>query len=489
VSATAFEVVVSLLACGAGAAALLARDPRWRYGAVGLALAAALALIAGEVWDQPRFQEVRSEPAAVGAAVVLGGIALGATAATFVRVPAAFAVAAFAVISLRIPVQVGGETNFLLVPLYGVIAGGWLRAAWLLSRGRAEELVSAGSPRAGAPALARWLCLALAASLVVYGVGVAWTSDPTNATRNVAFFLAPFASLLALLRDLRWHRKLLGQCLAAVVGVGAVMAVIALWEYFSRELIINEELKSANQLHMYFRANALFRDPNILGRYLVFAIVALAAWIAWGRRSRGRRLGGAAVALLLLAGLAVTFSQTSFMALAVGLGALVCLRLRWRGLALATAMGAVAAAVFLALGGMPESDLAKERNDLAEISSGRADLVAGGIELFERRPLAGWGSGSFTTSFRREIERIKRPVSHNEPITVAAEQGVIGLIPYLAVVGLAVALLVRPWPRTAGKAAVAGCFAALLVHSLGYAGFASDPATWALLALGLVLRE
>jgi hypothetical protein len=52
-----------------------------------------------------------------------------------------------------------------------------------------------------------------------------------------------------------------------------------------------------------------------------------------------------------------------------------------------------------------------------------------------------------------------------------------------------VALLVRPWPRTAGKAAVAGCFAALLVHSLGYAGFASDPATWALLALGLVLRE
>src|SRR5690606_20690463 len=121
--------------------------------------------------------------------------------------------------------------------------------------------------------------------------------------------------------------------------------------------------------------------------------------------------------------------------------------------------------------------------------SGRANLITGGIELFERRPIAGWGSGSFTTAFRREIERIKKPVSHHEPITVAAEQGIVGLIPYLAVVGLAVALLLTPWPRSAGRAAVAACFAALLVHSLGYAGFAIDPATWALLALGLVLRE
>ncbi len=488
-SATAFEVAGALLACCGGAAALLLRDPRWRYGAVGLALFGAVALIAGDVWDQPRFQDLRSDPAAVGAAIVFGGIALGATAATFVRVPAAFAIAVFAVISLRIPVQVGGETNFLLVPLYGVIAGGWLRAVWLLARGRAEELQNSASPRADARPLARWLCVALAASLVVYGIGVAWTDDPTNATRNVAFFLAPFAGLLALLRDLRWHRKLLGQVLGAVVAVGALMAVLALWQYATRELILNQDLQAANQLHIYFRANALFRDPNILGRYLVFAIVALGAWIAWGRRPTGQMLGATAVAALLLAGLAVTFSQTSFMALAGGLGALVCLRLRWRGFALALGMGVTAAAVFLALGGMPESDVAKERNDLAEVSSGRANLITGGIELFERRPIAGWGSGSFTTSFRREIERIKKPVSHNEPITVAAEQGVLGLIPYLAVVGLAIALLVSPWPRTAGKAAVAGCFAALLVHSLGYAGFAIDPATWALLALGLVLRE
>ena len=38
------------------------------------------------------------------------------------------------------------------------------------------------------------------------------------------------------------------------------------------------------------------------------------------------------------------------------------------------------------------------------------------------------------------------------------------------------------------RAAVAACMAAMVVHSLGYAGFVIDPATWALLALGVALR-
>jgi hypothetical protein len=38
------------------------------------------------------------------------------------------------------------------------------------------------------------------------------------------------------------------------------------------------------------------------------------------------------------------------------------------------------------------------------------------------------------------------------------------------------------------RAAVAACMVAMLVHSLGYAGFAIDPATWALLALGVALH-
>ena len=158
-------------------------------------------------------------------------MALGATAALFVRNPAVFAIAAFAMLPLRLPVQVGDETNFLLVPLYGVIAGGWLRAVWLLGRGRGEELQTASSPRAGDSPAARWLCIALAASLVAYAVAIAWSNDPRNAIVTVAFFLTPFAALFVLLRDLRWYRKLVGQVFAAFVAVCAVFAGLALWQY------------------------------------------------------------------------------------------------------------------------------------------------------------------------------------------------------------------------------------------------------------------
>jgi hypothetical protein len=43
--------------------------------------------------------------------------------------------------------------------------------------------------------------------------------------------------------------------------------------------------------------------------------------------------------------------------------------------------------------------------------------------------------------------------------------------------------------RSLARSAVAACFVAILVHSLGYAGFLTDPATWALLGLGIALRR
>ena len=132
--------------------------------------------------------------------------------------------------------------------------------------------------------------------------------------------------MLALLRDVRWHRKLVGQVLLAsvVVAVGFAAARRS-GSTLTRDLLLNKDLKDANQLHLYFRVNSLFRDPNVLGRYLALAIVGvggvdrLAAPAARGDR-------GLVAAAVMLAALALTYSQTSFAALAVGLGLLVWLR-------------------------------------------------------------------------------------------------------------------------------------------------------------------
>ncbi len=488
-SASAAQVIGALLACAGAGSALLLRDPRARYAAVGFGLVAAIGLIVGEVWEQERFADLRSQPGAVLLALILGGMALGATAATFVRNPAFFAIAAFAVLPLRLPVQVGDETNFLLVPLYGVIAGGWVRAVWLIWRGREAELQTASSPRAGESPASRWLCIALAASLVAYALAVAWSEDPRNAIVTVSFFLTPFAALLVLLRDMRWHRKLVAQVTASFVVVCLVFAGIALWQYLARDLLLNQELQDANQLHLYFRVNSVFRDPNVLGRYLALAIIALGAWIAWNRPQR-EAIAGALAAAFLLAALAITFSQTSFAALIAGLGLLLWIRLGLRGAAVAGAL-VVAAIAAMALVGVPSDEsVQRERDDLGETSSGRTGLISGGIDLFEDRPIAGWGSGTFAVSFRREIERIEKPVSHTEPVTVAAEQGVLGLLPYAGVILFSALVMLRPWPgRDPARAGVTACYAALLLHTLGYAAFLIDPIAWALLAMGLALRE
>ncbi len=77
---------------------------------------------------------------------------------------------------------------------------------------------------------------------------------------------------------------------------------------------------------------------------------------------------------------------------------------------------------------------------------GRANLVSGGVHLFAQRPVYGYGSGSFPKAYREHVKTHKAPVSvsHTEPITVAAEQGLVGLAALRALVVTAL------WTMAAG---------------------------------------
>ena len=67
------------------------------------------------------------------------------------------------------------------------------------------------------------------------------------------------------------------------------------------------------------------------------------------------------------------------------------------------------------------------------------------------RPVLGYGSGSYAERYR-ERERVSSEkvaaASHTIPLTVTAEQGVIGLAAYLALVALSLALLFDGLRRT-----------------------------------------
>ncbi len=492
-TASPLELGGMLLACGGAAAALLARDPRLRYGAAAVALAAAPALVAGDVWHTERFIDLRDDPAKLVAVIVASVIAVGCVAAVFLRFPWAFPVSVFAALPLRVPVQLGGETSHLLVPLYLVIAAGFVCFAYRsLAQGK-EGAADQSAPPEGAAArdqvpLLTWLYRALAATLVVYAIQTAYSADVSNAIENAAFFLVPFAVMFVLLTEVSWTPRLLGGVLAAVAALGLLLAAVAFWEYAARDLLLSRgNLLQANQLHLYFRVNSVFYDPNVFGRYLALGLVALGTYLAWARDARAAAVA-AAVAGVLLGALALTYSITSFAALVVGLLVVVALRwsLRW---ALAGSLAIlICGALFLLVSGTGETDLGSAK-DFDTTTSGRVDLVRGGLELAEDRPVWGWGSGSFGAAFARHIERARTTVSHSEPITVAAEQGAIGLVVYGALVVLALVVLLSGAGGSAGTAAAAAGFVVMLVHSLSYASFAVDPATWALLGLGVALRR
>ena len=492
-TASPLELGGMLLACGGAAAALLARDPRLRYGAAAVALVAAPALVAGDVWHTERFVDLRHDPARLAAVIAAWVAAVGGAAAIFHRVPWAFPVSAFAVLPLRVPVQLGGETSHLLVPLYLMIAAGFASFAYrALDREKRDAAdnpaLAEGDAASGEAPLVTWLYRALAATLVVYAIQTAYSADVSNAIENAAFFLVPFAVMFVLLTEVSWTPRLLGVVLAAVAGMGLLLAAVAFWEYAARDLLLSRgDLLQSNQLHLYFRVNSVFYDPNVFGRYLALSLVALGAYLAWARDARAAAVA-AAVAGVLLGALALSYSITSIAALVAGL--LVVAALRW-SLRWALAGGAailVCGALFLLVSGTGETDLGSAK-DFDTTTSGRVDLVRGGLELAEDRPAWGWGSGSFGAAFSRHIERARTTVSHSEPITVAAEQGALGLMVYVALVVLALVVLLSAAGGSAGTAAAAAGFVAMLVHSLSYAGFAIDPATWALLGVGVALRR
>jgi O-antigen ligase len=345
----------------------------------------------------------------------------------------------------------------------------------------------------------------LAIVLVLYGIQSVYSEDFSQALQNAAFFYVPFALAFVLLAQCRWDRRLLLLSLGVVATEGVVFVSFGAWEYAARHLVWNDEVIKSNDFHTYFRVNSLFWDPNVYGRYLALAIIAVSAALLWLRNPRLLLWLGALVAVLWL-GLVSTFSQSSFVALLVGLAVLAALRwsLRWTLAACATAVIAAAAFVLVA-GGSLKIDFSTQQK-LNKDTSGRANLVSEGVALFGDRPLWGYGSGSFSAAYQNHRSHSRQlNVSHTEPVTVAAEQGVVGLAAYVGLLIVAFATLLRGMPalmpglrsppsagdptaerpvERAARAGVLACFTALIAHTMAYAGFLEDPLTWVLLAIG-----
>ena len=456
---------------------LVTEQRRFRLGglaALALGMALMLPLLA------PSEHEGVLAAAAALAVPLIAGLAF-----VFRRYPWALAFLAVAAAPVRIPVTVGTTSANLLLPLYVVIAAAAVALAWSLWR---------DPPRRELGILA-W---PLAALVVWFGLSSLWTSDVRNGAVFLFFFVLPFGLLAVTLARLRWAPREARWLYVLFVAMAVVFAAIGIWQWAARDVFWNPNVIQSNAKAPFFRVNSIFWDPSIYGRFLVLAILALLALLLYPpRRSAKLDLTLVAAIVFVWVGLLFSFSQSSFVALVIGVVAAAVLAWRWRALVALLVVAAVMIPVGLVspqLDRVRDSFAASPETGFARTTGGRSRLVSVGIRIARDNPVAGVGVGGFKEAYSERAPRredTRTVASHTTPVTVAAETGIVGLVifAWLVAAGVMVAFRgSRDAPTTAGRARiVAGlAFAAIFVHSLFYAAFFEDPLTWGLLAMAAV---
>jgi O-antigen ligase len=451
------------LVAAVGLGLVLVASGRWQrlagLAAFGLGMALFVPLLA------PALERTTWALAAVAGLAVAGSLAV-----VFRRWPWAVAVLALLAVPARIPVTVGGTSAKLLLPLYAVIAGAALALAWGVWRDErsARELGPLTWPAA---VLALWFALS-----------ALWVDDVSAAAVTLFFFVLPFTLLALVIARLPWRDRAAGRLYGLLMAMALLFAGIGIWQWVAEDVFWNEKVIASNAFRSFHRVNSVFWDPSMYGRFLVVAILGSLVLVLLGRRRWDVALGLATLALWV--GLLFSFSQSSFLALLVGLTLAAALVWRRRAVVAAVALcAAVAVSVGVASPGR-----------LDRATSGRFDLVVTGIEIAAEHPLLGVGVGGFQQAYDERVGpdgRSSLDASHTTPVTVAAETGLVGLALFAWLVATAFVGVFR-----AGAAArsvpdrarlVAGvCLAAVFTHSLFYNAFFEDPLTWELLALGVL---
>jgi O-antigen ligase len=462
--------LASVVGCVGLAVVLLATHRLARLAGL-VAWGAGLGVLA--VYLLPDLSHARLAAAAAGGLVVAVGIAF------LLRYrPYALAFATLACVPLRIPVDIGRDEVNLLLPLYAVIAGLALSLAWVLARGDERE-------RELGP-----VALPLAAFVVWTGLSMLWADDVRRGAIFLGAFVLPFGLLAVGFARLPWRGRWLTWLWSGLVATALAYAAVGGYQWLTRDVFWNPSVKVFNAYAPFFRVNSVFWDPSVYGRYLTVAILASLAGILLGG-VRGWRIAGLYVVVVATwLGLLISFSQSSFVALAAGIVVAVAVAWGRRTTVALVGLGAVTAAVLLAVPQIRDELVGKSRSGVNRVTSGRANLVGQGIRIAADHPVLGVGAGGFSREYAHRLgipgKDPKRVASHTTPVTVAAEEGVVGL----GLLGWLVAAAFLATLRGLGRGftsrvslATGVVLVAIAVHSLFYNAFFEDPMTWALLGL------
>lgn len=328
----------------------------------------------------------------------------------------------FAAAFLTIQALIGGTRIVFSAPAYALLA--------------LAGLALAGA-RAGL-ALPRKTCLALAIGLAVWIAGRALFSPVAYLARND--LLSILAALLAYLAvatrytDARTRLTLLGVLLFAALAHAAVGAVQ--FKESDNFMLLPGILRPSYG----WRASGFYICPNHLAGLLEMLGLAGLGVAIWSKGRPWLRVVAGYVALMCLAGIALTGSRGGYLSIIFGLGIFALLSLwvahRMRRGGFWLMAGGVLAGGVLILGGvllvMMRSDTLQARlGQVYEPGNMRLQMWQAALQQFDLQPLIGTGSGTYLFYGRqyRAVTVQNDPMHvHNDYLELLAEYGIIGAV-------------------------------------------------------------
>lgn len=316
------------------------------------------------------------------------------------------------------------------------------------------------------------------ALLVILAAAIHYRQVLPAVVRGGIFFLVPAFSLLSVLwADFPFHALRVG----ILSGVGLIVAAFTASRLDHRQLVVcvfvgvgllclaslaNLRMTLVGGIDGGWAVIGVFPHKNVLGNRMVLLIAAAMAIILDKRYSGHWRI---AAAIMLVPAWYLIFRSNSATALLLGVGVtglLAALGGLWRPGARIRGMRPILAILGIMViggGGLWLTNVARvdlyaetlENFGKDRSLTGRTDIWAVGMDQIEERPLLGVGAGSFWRPGVSEATQISTRFGaennqfyfHNVFIEVMVHVGIVGLVIYIAVSGIAFWVLFSDWWR------------------------------------------
>lgn len=287
---------------------------------------------------------------------------------------------------------------------------------------------------------------------------------------KLVYLLSSMVAGLAVYLAVVLSARTTSQVLTVIRGISVAASIVglfALWQYLTRGGSDIGFVTSSGEV--VGRSTGGFVHPNQLGGFLVLPAALAAGGVVADRRGRPLHL---AAIVLCLVGVFASFSRGAMLGLAV----LPLLFVPWR-----VAVASVPLLALVALLAMPS--LVGERFTTLSANGPevgtRLDIWSAGATMWTEHPLTGVGAGGYPLAYATARVPARQylpdtvleppPHAHNIELNLLAEQGVVGLLAWIALLGGVVRLGLRMRRRAGaawalGAAGVAGV-AGFVVHN------------------------